>query len=186
MLAKLLEHVIEKADSGAGIQRLGGVQVDADANAGFTCLAFDLRSSGQQVLHDLRPGFGRIAVPPHTNAAHAQIARELEVRVAITDHDARGDIDAALLDPGIDHRGTGLTTGASIGAQMWTDEHGIELDALTAECIEYELVRGVEAGLRKTGRTETVLIRDHGEAIAGPRKLPHCRKHARHEADFGQ
>ena len=165
--------------------RRGGVEIHRDVDVGLLGLALDRRAA----LGERRAGWP--ARFPHLlpwrrtqQAAHAEVARELHVRLAIADHRAGAEVDVLLAHVALDQLDLRLAAVAAVALAMRADEHRVEFDALRAERIEHELVRHVERRLRKALAAEAVLVRDHGELEAGALRLAQRREHARHEADL--
>jgi len=75
----------------------------------------------------------------HAQPAHAEVGCKLEIRVAVADHGARGEVDAAVAHILLDQSGLGLAAAAAVRSDVRTDKHGIELDPLRAEGVQDEL-----------------------------------------------
>jgi hypothetical protein len=88
-------------------------------------------------------------VPPYAQAAHAQVRRELEIRVAIPHDRAAGEIYAAHANVLLHETDIGLATGAAVGLEMRADENRIELDSLRAQRLQNEPLRPLEVRLRE-------------------------------------
>ena len=166
VLGELLQHVIEEADAGGNGHGRRGIQVHRDLDVGFLGLALDPGATFGERAQDGGPGFAGVAVAAHSQAAHAEIAREFEVGIAIADHGAGGEVDLLLTHPGFDQLDLRLAAVAAVGLAMRAHEHRVELDALRAESVEHELVRDVECRLRKAGAAESILVGDHREPEA--------------------
>src|SRR6185295_20382411 len=111
-----------------------------------------------------RPALGSRAVATHAEAANTEVARELEVGVAIANHRARCQVHGLLTHVRLHELRLRLAALAVVGLEMRANEDRIELDALRAEGFQYEVVSRVELVPGKARRAETVLIRDHHEA----------------------
>jgi hypothetical protein len=121
---------------------------------------------------------------PHAEAAHTEVAREFKVGVAVTDHGAGSKIDRLVAHEAFDQFDLRLAAVAAVALAVWTDDTASKLDALRTEGVEHELVRHVEGRLREARAAEAVLVRDHGELVAGSLRLAHARRTRRHEADL--
>src|SRR5262249_31119838 len=96
VLGELLEHMIEKADAGADVNGHGLIQRRANLDVRFLGLSLHACLSRRQLSHDFGPGLGRLAVSANEQAADAEIARELHVRLPITDHGAGIQTDTLI------------------------------------------------------------------------------------------
>ncbi len=184
VLGELLEHVIEKADAARCADRSRVVEVDRDTDARFARLPVGSRPSCAEFAHDRGPGFAGRAALAHAQAAHAEIRRELEIRVPVADHDARSEVHLLLAHPCVDEAGAQLAACAVVATQVRTDEHRLEPDALAREGVDDEAVRGIERRARKGRRAEPVLVGHHREAVAAVAQGRERSEHTRHEADL--
>src|SRR6187551_292298 len=92
VFGELLEHVVEEADAGRDGDRCRGVEVHGDVNVGFLGGAPDRRAAFGELAQDRAPGFPLVPMAANQQSADAEIARELHVRLAITDHRAAGEV----------------------------------------------------------------------------------------------
>ena len=169
MLGELLEHVIEEADAGGDLDRRCRIQIDRDLDVRSpSCAA--RRSRGAPSARARSPARSPLASPSTrtAQAADAEVARELQIGVAIADH------RAALRDPRRRRAGSrctrpvrGLRQSQLIGRKVRADEDRLELDSLRAEASQDELVRSFEVRpCGKRGRAQAVLVGDHHEPVA--------------------
>ena len=76
VLGQLLQHVVEEADAGADADRALGIQVDADADAGFPGLRATAARGAPAAACAMRgPGFRRRTAGLTRKPAHAEVAR---------------------------------------------------------------------------------------------------------------
>src|SRR2546430_14735395 len=107
----------------------------------------------------------------HAQPAHAEVGCELEIRVAVADHGARAEVDAAVAHIVLDQSGSGLTAGAAVRLQVRADKHRIELGALGAESAQGELLHPLECPARERLRAQTLLGRDPDEPGTAPPEI---------------
>ena len=93
---------------------------------------------------------------------------ELEVRVAIADHEAARGVDGVSPKVFLDHAELGLAAAAALALEVRADEYGLELDPLRGEQLEHEPVRSLESLGRQTRRAEPVLVGDHDQLRIPP------------------
>ena len=124
----------------------------------------------QNPLGDRGPALGAgAAVHADAKSGDADVARELEIRVAIAHHETARAIDRVVLQVFLDQAELGLAATADILVQeVRADEHGLEVDTLRGEQIEHEPVRAIESLLRQGRRAQAVLVRDHHQTEARP------------------
>jgi len=103
------------------------------------------------------------AVAAHAQGAHLQIGGELQVGVAIANDRARLRVDLVLAQVRL-HK-------------VRTHQHRLEVDALGAEGLEDELL---------CRAAESVLVRDHDEAVTTARGFRERGEHPGHEAHPGE
>jgi hypothetical protein len=137
-------------------------------------------------LRDRRPALRGRAVHTDAQSFNADVARELEIGVAIAHHEAACGLDRIVLQVFLHQAELRLAATAGLVQEMRTDEHRIEDDSLRGEQVEREPVRAIESILRQGRRTQAVLVRHHHQAEPRPLEHDQRRDDMRQQADFLQ
>jgi len=159
-------------------------EVHADIDARFPCFPVHHGPAGRggQLLCDGVPVAGVARIDP--DPGHAEIARQLEVGVAIADHNAGLSIDGVAGEKLVHEPGLRFAAAAAVARPVWADEDLEELDALRGEQLHDEVLYRAEICVGKARRTQSVLVADHHEFVAGRLKAVQGRHHAWHQRDF--
>ena len=175
--ADLLQHVVEEAEPGGDFGRRLAVEVHRHPDPGLLGDALDAggaRRVGQQVRQR-----GPIEiVGPELEAAHAEVAREFNIGVAVADHRARGEIQVPRAQIIEQHADAGLAGRRIVGRAVFVEVHRHEADALRGEHLLHQALRRLEGLARKARRAESVLVADDHELEAGVAQLQQRGNHA--------
>ena len=158
--------MIEKPYPRGDTARRFARQVHIDHDVRLARLAFGSGAPrrAQDPLRDRGPALRCGAVDADAQSVDADVARELEIRVAIAHHEAAGGIDRMTLQIFLDQAELRLAASAGIVQEVRADEHGIEVDTLRGEQLEREPVGAIEGLLRQGRRAQPVLVRDHHQS----------------------
>ena len=181
----LFEHVVEEADAGRDFGLGLAVEIDRHPNtrlAGHTLHRRDAWCVGEQV-RDRRP---IVVVGTEPETAHAEIARKLQVGLAVADHRTLREVQRARPEVIEQHADAGFARRRVLVFEVRIDMDGAEADALRFEDLQQQLLRRFEVGQRKTVGAEPILVADHHELVAGGLQLQQRRNHARHQPELGQ
>src|SRR6185312_17393541 len=111
------------------------------------------------------------SIQANTQTAYAEVGRQLQIRIAVADDRAGGEVHAARAHELLQQPGFRFAAGAVVLFEVRADEDRVERDALRAESLQDELVRLVEGGSWQRGRTQPILIGDHHKTIAAAFEL---------------
>ena len=145
VLAELLEHVVEEAESGLRTRLGFAIEIDAHADVGLTGAANDL-GDARPVEHGVRdrgPALG--AGASDLVALEAEVARELDVGVAVADHRRTLAIERRRVHVVADEPDGRFAAGAAGLGRVRADEVRGELDPLRG--------RAARARTRRRART---------------------------------
>jgi hypothetical protein len=101
-------------------KRRGGFEIHAAFDARLARGALDARAARGQLPHDRRPGLSRRAVTPHEETPHANVARELKICIAVSNHPASCKINRVPAKVTLDECRRGLAAGAGIRGRAGT------------------------------------------------------------------
>src|SRR5262249_46086277 len=130
MLGQLLEHVIEKTDASADLDRRRRVEADASLDVGFLRAPLNMRLPRGESPDNFGPGLRGAAVAAHEEAPHAEIAPELQIRFAIADHGASCKSNVGVAKIVLHESDLRLATLACVRRQVGTHEYRVEFDTL--------------------------------------------------------
>ena len=109
----------------------------------------------------------RDSITQYPERPDAQVGPEFEIGVAVADDVAARGIDGRAGDILVDERRPGLATGTAVLRKVRAYQHRMEPNPLRVEHLHHQRVRSLECLLRKTFGSESVLVRDHHEPVAG-------------------
>ena len=138
-------------------------------DCGLGGLAGDLRAArgGTDALHGLAPA----VLVRHEEAGRAEVARQFEVGLPVSDDEARGHVVVSF-EIFAEHARAGLPGGEIVFRETPVYQEVVEEYAFALEGAQHLVVRGPEGALGEGGRAEAVLVGGHDEFVAEAHEGP--------------
>ena len=103
----LLQHVVEETDPGCDLGAGLAIEIDADPDAGLAGDALD-RGHARRIRDALRDRRPVVVVGTEPEAAHTEVARQLQIGLAVADHGAAREVQFARAQVVEHHADAGL------------------------------------------------------------------------------
>ena len=171
MTRDLLEHVIEKSQSGGDARNATAIEVQLDCDVGFEGCAFHAgtsRPQGQETV-DLIPRSGDqigLAAAAFTdeNGLRPEVFGQFDIGLAVANDERRRQIVRAV-DVLLKHPRAGFARGQVLGRKAAVNQHLAEQDTLVGKGLDDFGVRRPEAVFREGWRSQTVLVGHHHQFV---------------------
>ena len=199
----LVEHVVEKLQSGVDPRRRTAVQIEADPDVGFPRASLDdgRALSGAQelpypvpVVGNQRADVRQTALLGHASPLlrlaqqdrpRAEVARQLDVRQPVADHVGAFQVVPAREVPA-EHSRAGFARRGVLLGQRAVDQDVVEMYAFALERLDNQVLNGPERLLGKRFGAEAVLIRGHDQFEAERRDAAHRADGLRDELELAE
>ena len=119
-------------------------------------------------------------------ALEPEVRRELQVRLAVADHEAVLRIDGVVTQVVGQQAGLRLAAVAAVGGRCGQKNSASKSMPCEAKRVRMKSCGSRNVGFRERVRAEPVLVAHEHEAVAGSLESQQRRNHARQQADLGE
>src|ERR1700677_1671507 len=186
VLRDLFQHVVEESQSRGNAARPLARQIEAPGDVGFLGSSLDPGAArgAKNSAGNRGPAVLDGTVDEDPQSRDTEFVGELEVGVAVADHEAACGVEGMNSNVFLDHAELRLAAPAVLMLVVRTHEYGVEVDSLAGEQVEHEPMRLFEVLGRQTRRAEPILVGHHDELQARPPKLDQRGYHPGHQFDL--
>ena len=175
MAAQLLQHMVEEAEARVNVTLPGTVQVQTNSNLRFIGIALDDSNTGR-ITQELIDGFptgcskGRAGVGllPYQDCLAPKVHGQLHIGKPVANNKGIGQVvPVGGVEVVAEQAGTRLARRQVFMRKATVNVFSREPDTLGGQNVAHQLMSGPERVLRKTSRTQAVLIGHQNQLVFG-------------------